>query len=136
MLFRASMLEKNSREIQENIEMVNRQVAELEEFKFGLKVFEESKEKEMLSNLGKGVFVKTELKEKKLFVDVGSGVLVRKTAEEARKVVDSQIQKFLEARISLSAQLESLNTEMISIVEEIQKSRGEHVHGPNCNHEH
>ena len=123
LFFKASILEKQSQELQENLILIERQVSELEQFNESLKDFSSSKEKTMLSPLGRSVFVSTEIKDKNLFVDVGSGVVVRKTPEETMKVIKSQIGKFKDAEASIKAQIELHNKELQSILQEFEKSK-------------
>ena len=122
-MLKAALFERQSQEIQEKLELVTRQIYELEQFKKNLKDFSESKEKEMLSSVGIGIYVKTSLEEKDLFVDVGAGVIVRKTPEETVKVIEDQISKLNEARIALTAQMDSFNAELQNLLEKIEKSK-------------
>ena len=64
-LLQLSMLEQQANEITEKIQAVDNQVSELESLKFSLKKMEKSKGKEMLSPLGRGIFLKTEVKDEK-----------------------------------------------------------------------
>jgi len=118
------MLQRQSEETEQQLRFVDEQIAELEKFKEGLKSFRESKEKEILANLGKGVYVKSEIKDReKLFVEVGAGVIVKKTPIEAMKVVEEQIARFENARVQIASQLESYNEELRSMIGEIENLR-------------
>ena len=123
LLQRAVMLQQQSQEAEKQLAFVDEQIRELEEFSKNLDFIDESKEKEILASLGKGVFIKSEIKEKKLFVDVGAGVLVRKTALETKKVIDGQLKKFIEARIYVVGQLEDFRKELGMMIKEIEKLR-------------
>jgi len=121
---KAVMLQRQSEETEQQLRFVDEQIAELEKFKEGLKSFRESKEKEILANLGKGVYVKSEIKDReKLFVEVGAGVIVKKTPIEAMKVVEEQIARFENARVQIASQLESYNEELRSMIGEIENLR-------------
>ena len=123
MLMKASMLQQQSQEIEQNLALINNQITEMDNFEQSLSVLEKTKEKEMLSSLGKGVYVETELKGKDLFVEVGSGVIVKKTPEETRKIIESQIIKLKEAQSQLQAQLEMFHQEFQSMVSELESSK-------------
>jgi len=98
-------------------------MTEMENFEKSLSALEKTGEKEMLSSLGKGVYVETELKGKGLFVEVGAGVIVKKTPEETRKIIESQIVKLKEAQSQLQVQLEMFHKEFQSMVSEIESER-------------
>ena len=110
------------KEIEEKLNLIEQQLSELEKFKSNLATLDESKEREFLASLGKGVFIKSEIMDKILFVDVGSGVLIKKTTTEAKEVVEDQMKKILEIRIELQKQIELINRELQNLIKEIEKS--------------
>ena len=122
MLQKAIMLKQQSEEVERQLNFVKEQISELEKFSENLKVLDESKEKEILANLGRGVHMKVDRKtEEKLFVEAGAGVLVRKTPKEAREIIQEQIKKFNEARLQLTAQLEEYASEFRKMIAEVEK---------------
>ena len=124
MLYTAAILKQRAEELEKQLDFVKQQIFELEQFKESLKILEENKENEMLSNLGKGVFMKTKREEnEKLFVEVGAGVVVRKTPKETREVITNQLNKLNLAKIQLGAQLEEFAEEFKKMLEEVEKLR-------------
>jgi len=121
LLLQASLLEKESQQIQENLELIDREVLELEQLTANLKNLAETKQKEILSGIGKGLYLKTNLLEKDLFVQVGSGIVVKKTPEETSKILESQIKSLIEARIQIISQLNINNKKLTEIITEIQR---------------
>ncbi|MBU0467093.1 MAG: prefoldin subunit alpha [Nanoarchaeota archaeon] len=122
LLQRAIMLRQQSEEIEKQLDFVNEQIKELEQFSGSLGVLEKEKEEEVLTNIGRGVHMKVERKEnEKLFVEVGAGVLVRKTPEEARKVIKEQVKKFQEAKLQLTAQLHIHAEQFREMMKEVEK---------------
>lgn len=116
------MLRQQSEEIEKQLDFVNEQIKELEQFSGSLGVLEKEKEEEVLTNIGRGVHMKVERKEnEKLFVEVGAGVLVRKTPEEARKVIKEQVKKFQEAKLQLTAQLHIHAEQFREMMKEVEK---------------
>ncbi len=93
------------------------------EFSNHIKEIDKFNEKEMISSLGKGVFIKTNLMEKDLYVDVGSNVIVKKTPEETIKIIESQIKKMYEAKVQLTVQLDMYNNTLQKIIEQIETTR-------------
>ncbi len=122
LIWEASLLEKQAQEIEQEKELIEKELDELNAFAENLKILSSSEEKTMLSSLGKGVLIKTEIADKKLFVNVGAGVMVRKTPEEIQKVVGGQIERFNEVRMHLLARIESLGKSLQNVLVEMQKS--------------
>lgn len=121
LLLQASMLEKQSENIQRNLEIIEREIVELEQFNSSLDCLIKEKDKSVLASMGRGIYLKTTLEEKKLFVDVGSGVVVRKSPEDAKKIIENQVKQLREARASLLYQLEASNSGLGQLIAEIEK---------------
>ena len=119
----ASALHQQSQELEEKLGFIQNQISELEEFTNSLNSIISTKETSMLSSLGKCVFVKTNLEEKKLFVEVGSGIVVRKTPEETKEVIQNQIKRLLQLKVQLSSQLDSLQSQLRIMIEQIENSQ-------------
>ena len=121
LLYRAIEMKKKSEEAEKSLEFVSEQIAELGNFSKNLELLENEKEKEMLSHLGRGVFMKTDRKEDKFFIDVGAGVFLRKTNKETREVIAKQITKFNEAKVQIIAELESYAEQFKEMMGEFEK---------------
>lgn len=117
-----SKIERNARILEEEIGMIEMQIAELGAFKENLNALMKMKEKEMLASLGKRVYVKTLAEDtKKLFVEVGAGVVVRKTPEETIKIVDEQILRLEDARFEIIERLNEYQGQLQDFVREIRE---------------
>lgn len=108
------------KELEEKIEVVDKQISELQIFERTLEDLKECDSQEILSSLGKGVFAKTKVEEKKLFVDVGSGILVRKSIDETKEVILDQARKLSEMRLQLTGEHEALGSELEDLVKKIE----------------
>lgn len=109
-----------ARELEETLNIIEQQLMELEQFKGHLKEINESKNNEILSSLGKGVFMKSEIKDKKLFVEVGSETFVRKTPDEAVETIEEQTKKLDEIKNELSSQINNLNRDMQGLMKKLE----------------
>ena len=122
LLQKAVELKQQSEEVERQLDFVNEQIKELEQFSKNLALLETEKEKEILASLGKGVYIKAKRDEdEKFFVEVGSGVMVRKTSKEAREIIKEQIGKFQEARVQLTAQLQSHAEEFRKMLKKVER---------------
>ena len=121
-IMRAANIEREARVLEENLQFVDNQIAELENFKEGLLAFSQSEEKEMLSPFGKRVYIKTKVEDKdKLFVEVGAGVIVKKTPTETIKIVEGQVSRLKEARNQIANQLAAYQIELEAFIRTMQE---------------
>jgi prefoldin alpha subunit len=121
LLMQLSMLQQQSEAIEEKLKLINQHASELENLKNGLDKIE--KNKEILVNIGKGIFVNAEIKDKDLLVDVGDKIIVKKTGEETKKVIDKQIANMTEIKTQFLLQLEQINANLQALVMEARKSQ-------------
>ena len=120
-LIKIASLEQHYKQMQENLALVDNQILELGQFKESLLHIINTKEKEMLSSLGKGIHIKTLIDNKnKLYVHVGANVIVKKTPQETLKVLDNQITIFKEARLQIAAQLNNYAEQLNTLVSQIE----------------
>jgi prefoldin alpha subunit len=122
-IMQATMLEQQSREIEQNLELVETQITELNQMLETLFSLDKSNENSLYSSLGKGIFLKTALEDKKLLVQVGAGIAVKKTPQEARKTIEEQITRFQEAKTHLSSQRELVHNQLHYLIKEIENQK-------------
>ena len=120
-IIRLSMLENRTKEVEERIKLIDQNVMELQSINLALEKFEKDDAKEILSQIGKGIFIKGEAKDKELLVDVGSRVLVKKTPKQVTEIIMRQLEKLSEARAESFRVLELLGKEMEKLVESVKK---------------
>lgn len=122
-IMRAQMIEQKVNEIEQNLEVVNEQINELENFKKSLDNFDKSNSGEMLASLGKGVFVKTEVKDKELLVNVGRDIYVNKSAKETMAVIAEQSARLNEVKQQLMMRAEAYSNAFQEIIAQLQASQ-------------
>ncbi len=122
-LLRFSLLEQESNKLQEQLQIVGREISELESLRLSIEKLDKTKEKEILANLGRGIFIKSEIKEKELFVNVGSGVVLKKKPRDAVKIIDKQIGQLGSLRQNLEEEIEKINLRLQELVEEVQRAQ-------------
>jgi prefoldin alpha subunit len=120
LIYKASEIQNQIKEHEQQLEFIDSQIKDLDEFTNSLNGLINSDEKEVLSLIGKGVYIKTNLVEKELFVEVGSGIVLRKSPEEAVKVISNQLDKFRDVKRHLLSGLEALKNEISGIISELQ----------------
>ena len=84
-------LNQQVKSMHEQLKQLENNLVELSRINESLDDFENSKETEMFSHLGGGVFVKAEVKNKdKILVNVGGNILINKNIKDAKKIISNQ----------------------------------------------
>ena len=122
-LQRFGQLQQQSKQLQEQLEQINQQIQEFEDLKRSIDNIKNSKNKEMLAPVGKGVFFKSELKDNKLFVGVGSNIVVRREPSKAKDIVEKQIKRMEEVKEDLTSEIEKINGQFQDMMSELQKGQ-------------
>lgn len=120
-LLRLSILDQEARKIQEQIQIVNQQILDLEVLSSSLDSL--NNEKEILANMGRGIFVKSKIQEKELFVNVGSGIVLKKTPEDTKKIIKKQIMQLEEIQKNLVNSVDGINEELQDLIIKAQKEK-------------
>lgn len=120
-IFELSMLEQEARKLQEQMQIVDQQVLELQNLQFGLQELEKSKEKELLANLGKNIFIKTQIMNKELIVDVGNKTFLKKSISETLNIIEEQLEKLMDAKNKIVLGMQGLQEKMEKLIVEAEK---------------
>jgi len=121
-LLQLSMLQQQSEKLQEKIQLINQQIFSMESLKEGLDKIKDGEKKEILANIGKGVFIKTEIKSKDLIVDIGNNILVKKKPEETQGIINKQIEQMEDLKKQLIDRLEDLNLQLQHLIMKAQSA--------------
>ena len=120
LLYKFSMFERQIREIQQQIEAVERGIVDLGSLNFGLDELVGGKDKEIYAPLGKGIFVKAKLASEELNVDIGSGNFVKKSIPETKALIEEQMGKLMQVKKELENNLEEMGREINDIIGKTQ----------------
>ena len=139
-IFKLSMFEQQMQQLQQQIQAVEQSVVELQSLSEGLNEFKDSENaknsqenfgatksgkqdfvgKEIMAQIGRGIFIKSKIISKDLLVDVGERNFVKKTIPETQELINEQVVKLKEARISLNNSIEEVSREAEKLVGEIR----------------
>ena len=106
-LFKLSLIEQQMQNLHSQLQAVEKGIVELETLKIGLEEFNNSKGKEIIAPLGKGIFTKAKIISDKLIVDIGNKNLIKKSVKDTQKLIVEQIGKLREAKKELNENLEA-----------------------------
>ena len=72
--------------------------------------------KEILGQLGRGIFVKANITSEDLIVDVGNKNFVKKSVADTKKIIKEQIGKLHQIEKELKDKVEEINEEVAELV--------------------
>ena len=98
LMIKFSVFEQQIRQIQQQLEIIERNIMEMDSLGIGLDEFKGAEGKEILSQIGKNMFVKTKLLSEDLIVDIGGGNFVKKDIESTKKLIGEQTKKLEKIR--------------------------------------
>jgi prefoldin alpha subunit len=112
--------QQQAQQLQKQIKSVTQNIEELEHLSKGLEDLKGKKGKELLTQIGRGIFVKAKLLSEKLTVDIGQGNFVQKDIDETKKILEEQTEKLRGLEKQLNQALENLSTEVQDIFSKMQ----------------
>ncbi len=113
--------EKRIQQTQQQKEAIEQALIELNLIKEGLNDLKEKKE--ILAQIGKGIFAKAKLNSKELIVNVGEKIFVKKSIKDTKKLINEQIIKLNQAKKELDKILEELDQELTKTMLDSQKKK-------------
>jgi len=125
LIFKLSMFEQQIQQLQQQLQAVEQGIVEISSLNIGLDELKDSKGKEILAPIGRGIFAKTKLLSEELTVDVGGGNFVKKSIPETKKIIEKQINKLEDVKKDLNSNLEKVSEELQITMFNAQKEQSE-----------
>jgi len=116
LLFKISMFEQHIENLRQQLSAVEESLLYLDSINLGLGDIKNSKGKEILASIGKGIFVKAQLLSEELTVDVGGNNFVKKDIPETKKLIETQIKKLQDIKKELEEKIEEVGKGMINLL--------------------
>ena len=111
-MFKLNILEQQIKNVNAQIDSVERTMADLDSLKIDLDELKGSKEKEIMALIGRGIFIKAKIISEDLMVDVGGGRFVKKDVSETKGIITEQIEKLEKVKDELNESLMGINEEL------------------------
>lgn len=124
-LLKLVALEQEINRLEQQMQLIEQQTLEVQTLHIGLQDLDKSKEKQILANLGKNIFIKTEIQDKNLFVDVGGGTFVRKNIQDTLSTIEDQMNRLGEAKNKVLCRMQEIQQQMELVISEAEKSKEE-----------
>lgn len=130
LMYKLQMFEQQMQQIQQQIQAVEQGIVDLSQLNLGLDELVGKKDQEVMTLVGKGIFVKTKLLSEELIVDVGGKNFITKSIPNTKDMIADQIEKLKEAKEILTENMEKSSAEF---QEMIMQAQGQEQ---GCGHEH
>ncbi len=122
-IFKLSLLEQQISQLQQQIQVIEQAIDEISLLNLNLDELINSKDKEILASIGRGIFVKAKILSEELIVDVGGRNFVKKSIPETKKLIEKQIEKLEDVRKELENGLEKLGEEIQEVIKVQEKGK-------------
>ena len=116
-MMQIQMLQQEAQELNQQLQLIEQNISEMQELKLSLDEIEKTDKNEILSNIGKRIYLPVEIKDKNLFVEVGKGNFIKKSIPETKQVVDNQIKKLIVGKEDITKKLEELQQEVNNMMQ-------------------
>jgi len=120
-VFRLSMMEQQMQQLQQQLQAVEDGINELESLDKGLDEIHGSTGKEILAQIGKGIYVKAKIASEELTVNVGENSFVNRDIKGTKKLIEGQISKLKDVEAELKGSFEVTNREFMRMIQDYQE---------------
>jgi len=128
MFLRLSVLEQQMQYLQQQLDAVEKGINQLQGLDLDLNEIQGANGKEILAQIGTGIYVPAKILSDTLTVNIGENNFVKKSVPETKKIIQSQIKKLQETQEELEQHLDSINQELLSFIQNYQNESSEHSH--------
>ena len=115
-LYKLGVFEKQIEQLNQQLQLIEKSILDLNSLVFGMDEIKGSVRKEVLAQLGRGIFVKTKLISEELIVDVGDKNFVKKSIPETKKIIKEQIEKLDQLKKELEDKIGEIDKEVAELV--------------------
>ena len=114
-------MEQEVNYLNQQLQLIDENIKEMTQISDSLEGI--SKGNEILSNLGKKIYLPVEVKDDKLVVEVGKGNYVKKSVSETKEILERENNKLMEGKGKIIERLDFLQEEMSKMLMELQKAQ-------------
>jgi len=120
-LIQLQMIEQEANQLEQQLQLIEQNLVEIQQLKASLNELNESKEKKILANIGRGIYIPAEIKSKELLVEVGGKNFVKKSVLETKEIIEGQIGKLNSAKQEIMERIEGLQGQMNGVMKISEK---------------
>ena len=116
LLYKLSVFDQHIKQLNQQLQLIEKNILDLNSLNSGMDEIKGSIGKEVLAQLGRGIFVKTNIISEELIVDVGNKNFVKKSITDTKKIIKEQIEKLHQIEKELKDKIEDINKEVAELV--------------------
>jgi prefoldin alpha subunit len=116
-LMKLQVMAQEANELDQQLQLIEQHINDMDSLNEGLEGLENTKSKDILANIGKGIYIPAEIKDKELFVEIGQKTVVKKSIPDAKIIIKSQIEKLNSAKLEVMSRVEGLQREMSNLMD-------------------
>ena len=120
LILKLGMYEQQIQQVQQQLEAIEHGIVELDSLNTELDEIKGSEGKEIMAQIGRGIFIKSKILSDELIVDVGGKNFVKKTVPETQELINKQLEKLEEAKESLNNSIIEISNKAEELVEEFK----------------
>lgn len=125
-IIQIQLIDQEVNQLNEQLKLIELNVHEMNELNLSLNEIDSldnKKDKEILANLGRKIYLPVIIKDNKLIVEVGKNNFVKKSIPETKKIVDDQIERLNDAKYQIIERLNELQIGMDNLIGEIEREQ-------------
>jgi prefoldin alpha subunit len=119
-IMQAQLIEQEINQITSQIQLIDQNIKELEEIHSSLNELEKAETKEILVNVGRGIFLPVHVSEKQLIIEVGKKNLVKKDIPATKETIKDQLKKLAAGKQEMHFHLDNLYKEIESLIKDFE----------------
>ena len=120
-LIQLQIIEQEANQLEQQLQLIEQNLAEMQQLKAGLDELDKSREKQILANIGKGIYIPAEIKSKELRVEVGNKNFVKKSILETKKIIEGEIEKLNSVKQQIVEKVSGLRGQMNGLINVVEK---------------
>jgi len=123
LMFKLAMYEQQIRQFQQQLQAIEEGIIDMQTLNLELDELKGSNGKEILAQIGKGIFVRSKIISEDLVVGIGSKNFVKKNITETKKTISEQIEKLEDIKKELNVGLEKISEEITKTINETENTK-------------
>ena len=121
-IIQIQLIEQEANQLSEQLKLIELNVQEMNELKLSLDEIDNlnDKDKKILTNLGRKIYLPVTINDNKLIVEVGKNNFVKKSIPETKEIINDQTERLNDTKYQIIGMLNNLQTEMDNLIREIE----------------
>jgi len=122
-ILQIQMIEQESNQLNQQLQLIDQNISDLQEIELSLDEIEKNQDKEILSNLGKGIYIPVHVKEKMMIIEVGNKHFIKKSIPQTKDVIEEQIKKLFVGKTEIMTRLNDLQEQVNILIGQIREAQ-------------